>query len=339
MEQDDEISPQLLEQLGKLQTADQRDAKAAAAGKVAFLDQANSIKSSVSFNDNRRHNNWNQKTISSHKWFQKERKPVMSTLTAIILAISLLLGGSGITVAAAQSSLPDDLLYDIKLLSEEAYMALQTTPYSQFEVALDLVDRRFAEVTDLYSSGEIPTAETQTRLRDQIERSIVLAINLPEDKIPNAFEQIQTRLQTEQENMAQIQNMGTEQALSVMFQIQNMIQERVQILENGMNAFSQSQNQIGAPEQAGTGQGLFPTGEVGGGNPWTIGTPTPGSSYGPGESNNPWTMDTPIPGSSYGPGDGTGTCLDCTPVNGGVPNGYQSTRTPIQAGGNGGSRK
>ncbi len=333
MEEDDEISPELLVQLEKLLKVDERDPKAAAFGKVTFIDQARNFKAPVSVDENRRHKNWNQKSISNQHWLRKERKPVMSTLAAIIMAVSLLLGGSGVTVAAAQASLPDDVLYDIKLLSEEAYMSLQTTPASQFNVALDLVDRRLNEISDLYVSDEVPSDETQTRLREQIEESITLALNLPQEQVIMAFEQIQTRLQTEQQNLAQIQNQGNDQAIAAMFQTQNMIQERVQILDNGIKTYSQTQNQTGAPDQPGTGMGLSPTGEMGGGNPWTSGTPTPGSSYGPGENNNPWTNDTPSPGSSYGPGDGSGTCLDCSPS----PNSFQPTRTPQKNGAPGGT--
>ena len=289
---------------------------------------------------------------------------MFSTITAIILAISLLLGGSGATVAAAQASLPGDFLYDVKLLSEDALMGLTANPADQLDLALNLVDRRAEEIQSLLESGEIITDETQTQYRDQIEEAIMLSLSLPEDQVVQALEKVQTRLQTEEQTMLQTRTNGSESAIMALTQVRDTIQERLQIIENGQSNLLQIQEQLqnqqhlNNPDQKSTnaptesGSELAPG--TGDGNPWTEGTPTPGSGYGPGESNNPFAEGTPTPGSAYGPGgnnmDSTDTMsVDENNTNGsgaGVSNGSGSssgglyhtmtpTRTPKATGGSG----
>lgn len=346
MDPNNEIDPILLNKLKSLNKIDvTRDPKKAAEGRAIFLHESEEIAQHVSPQENRRHKNWNQKDQSQFMQRRKERAPMLSTLTSILLAITIFLGGTGITVAAAQSSLPEDTLYDLKLFTETLLMDVTSSPDSQFDLALDLVDRRADEIIELVSSGEIPTDETQTRYRDQVEQAIVLALNLlPENVLP-AFEKIQIHLQTQEEAFTQIQNNGTETAIMALAQTRNMVQERLQILENGQYNMLQTQQQqqlqeqIGNPDQQSTSQsdqGTQTAPGTGGGNPWTTGIPTPGSSYGSGESNNPWMTGTPTPNSGYGPGDGTGECTTCTPTGNSQGGSIQPTKTQ-QKGPNGGS--
>ncbi len=339
---------EILEKMKYLKVDVHRDPRKVAAGRAAFLQEANKIAKSVSPEQEQRHKKWNQKQTTHFFVRRKERAPMLTTLTSILIAIGLLLGGGGVTVAAAQASLPEDALYNLKLLSESTLMSVTSSPDSQFDLALDFLDRRAAEIEDLVLAGEMPSDETQTRYRDQVEQAIILALNLPADQVSQAFEQIQNHLQTQDEAFVMLQNNGAETQNMVLSQTRNMIQERLQILEVGLNNMNQNQQQNGNPAELLTplsGLGNQPTTETGNGNPWTTGTPTPGSGYGPGESSNPWTTGTPTPGSGYGPGessnpwttgtptpgsgygpgDGTGYCTTCTPAYNG-----QTSSTPGQ---------
>jgi len=364
MKNRDDLDPLIAKKLEKLDEIPQRNSRRAAEGKTAFLKAAGSLKESVSPEDIRRHKNWKEQPSTNSVFRRKEYKPMFSTITAIILAISLLLGGSGATVAAAQASLPGDFLYDVKLLSEDALMGLTANPEDQLDLALNLVDRRAEEIQSLLDSGEIITDETQTQYRDQIEEAIMLSLSLPEDQVVQALEKVQTRLQTEEQTLLQTRTNGSESAIMALTQVRDTIQERLQIIENGqLNLLQiqeqlQNQQQLNNPDQKSTnapteaGSELAPG--TGDGNPWTEGTPTPGSSYGPGESNNPFAEGTPTPGSAYGPGgnnmDSTDTIsVEENSINGsgaGVSNGSGSssgsvyhtltpTRTPKAAGGSG----
>lgn len=241
---------------------------------------------------------------------------MLSTFASIILAISLLLGGSGVTVAAAQASEPGDLLYNLKLLSENAVINLSSSPESQFDIALNLVDRRANEIETLLTDGELITDETQTRYRDQIEQAILLAMNLPDDKVVQAFEKIQDRLNTQLQIFSQTQTNGSTEAVAALTQTRDMIQERLQILENGQTNLLQImeqlriQDQINNPEQGNSptnfGEDAQNTPNPGDGNP----SNTDGQSM----NNNPWLTETPAPVE--------------TEVDGNGQNGISVTNTP-----------
>lgn len=317
MDPKNEIDPYLFSKLNQLKILkNARDPEKAAAGRASFLRESAEIRQTVSQRQIPRHMNWNQKLNKKFMLRKKERVPMLSTITSIIIAVSILLGGSGLTVAAAQSSLPGEVLYEIKLLSENTALDLTTNPESQFELAIDLMDRRATEIQDLLLSGELLSEEIQNNYRTQIEQAIVLALNLPQDQVVQAFEEIQARLQIQEELFAQIQMNGSEAVSAALTQTRQTIQERMQILENGQTNMLQIMEQQQIQEQNGnpgqqngsqSSQETQSTPGTGNGNPWTTGTPTPGSSYGEGESNNPWTTGTPTPGSGYGIGNGTGT--------------------------------
>jgi hypothetical protein len=55
--------------------------------------------------------------IKSHN-VRKERIPVLTTIVSLIVSLTLLFGGAGVTAYAAQDSLPNDFLYPVKALIE-----------------------------------------------------------------------------------------------------------------------------------------------------------------------------------------------------------------------------
>ena len=174
---------------------------------------------------------------------------MLSTFASIIIAVTLLLGGSGATVAAAQSSLPGDILYDLKLLSENTAAQFVADPEVQFDLSLDLLERRAEEIQTLLLDRQVPAEETITRYQDQIEQAIILSLNLSEDQIAQAFAQIQIRLQTQEQTMAQIRVNASPEALQYMLQMQKMVQERLQILSSGEESYLHIQDQLRLQDQ------------------------------------------------------------------------------------------
>ncbi len=324
-----EIDPEIQQKIRTLQHGDYvRSEMETIKGKTAFLKRAAEIKQTVSGSENRRLNNQQLEKKASIFTRRKEHSPMFSVLTSILIALSVILGGSGITVAAAQSSLPDEPLYNLKLFSEDTLMSLTSNPESQLELALNLFDRRVDEIQEEIAQGEIPTDETQQRLYNQIEKTISLAANLPEDKAITALEKIQLRLLTQQELMAQTQNNGTDTALMVMNQTKVMLQERVMAIENEkanlMQTRQEQQNQFSSETP-------FDPGQVHSGAPdqqTPLGDSAPMNNSHDATGNNPWTTGTPTPGNGYGPGDGTGDCTTCTPSQNGQTGNNQPTMTP-----------
>lgn len=270
---------------------------------------------------------------------------MFSTLATMILIVSLLLGGGGITAAAAQTAQPDGALYPIKMWTEDARYSLAADDAARLELALQFADRRMAEIQTQLQAGRVPPEAVQIRLQAHLELALKLAAGLPADEIPGALQRIQAELQN-QLRTAQGWQSGDPAGEQVMAKVQTMLQEQLRLCDEGLQEPQllrerlqqrQGETRPGDASQtptdssaSGAGQNPWTTGTPTPGssygpgpgenqNPWTDVTPTPGSSYGPGpgENQNPWTDLTPTPGSGYGPGPGDGTCETCTPNAGG----------------------
>jgi hypothetical protein len=80
--------------------------------------------------------------------------PMLNTLIAMIVTITIVFGGAGATVYAAQGSLPDELLYTVKTWSEDARLSLVGSAQDKLGLTLDFTDRRVAEVARLQAAGK-----------------------------------------------------------------------------------------------------------------------------------------------------------------------------------------
>jgi hypothetical protein len=309
--------PKVEQLLQSLQPVPERSPQAAADGRARFLSQAAAQPARklavlpVSTGQVGRHNGW------FDKFFRKEL-PKMSVLTTLMLIVALVFGGSGAAYAAAQPSLPDQPLYGLKLAGEDLQMQLTANVQNRLELALKFSQRRVDEMEKMADAGKDIPASVQARWQQQVQEAVHLATNMPEEGgRTRAMLQVHEQLQTQAQLMDQAAD------VPLMQQTRQMIQQQLRQVEQIMAGFGPG----GKPED--NPQGGNPSA---GGNPWTTGTPTPGSSYGPGpgacenctpqgsntpqggnpsSGGNPWTSDTPTPGSGYGPGPGT--CDNCTP--------------------------
>src|SRR5919199_3581101 len=85
-------------------------------------------------------------------------------LLALACAVVLVVGGLGISVAAAQASLPGSLLYGLKRESEQVRLQLARSPHAQSTLYLDFATRRLDEALALAASGRPPEREVVTAL-------------------------------------------------------------------------------------------------------------------------------------------------------------------------------
>jgi len=222
---------------------------------------------------------------------------MVNPILALVLVLSLVFGGGGATVAAAQSSLPDQPLYGLKLWSEDARLSFTNQPESGWQVALQFAERRITEIRAMIEAGKQPDEALQTRYEAQLEQAFRFAQNLPDEQALQALEQIRQRLRLQEEQLSQL---PANQA--VLVQTRSMIQQRLQWVENGLQEPHQFRQRL----QQGLPQQDVPPAQPDSGNPWTDDTPTPGSGYGSGQGGNPWTDETPTPGSGYGSPGGPG---------------------------------
>jgi hypothetical protein len=339
----DSYDVQMVQQLEVLKRVPPRNAQRAQAGRAAFLQEARQLAQAVSAPAELRPIEWKHKFLSLFST-RKERSPMLSLLTTLMLVLTLIFGGSGITLASAQNSLPDQPLYNLKLWSEELHFNLTSDPQAAWRLAESFAERRAAETRAMLAAGQTPSQAVQERYRSQIEQATHLAAGLPASQALGALEQIRQQLRQQEQSLNQLQLQNNDQAEAVRQRLQLMLQERIRSVEAGIE---RQQQRNGRPAQAPGAAGqpggareptdeLTPSGILpaeattsAGGNPWTSGTPTPYSGYGPGPGdgtcdactpnageNNPWTTSIPTPGSGYGPGPGDGTCETCTPAGG-----------------------
>ena len=335
---EDELDETVKNGLGAL-TDETRPPEQAAAGRAAFLARVEEARQSVSPGTDRRHIGWMASILAFFR-SRKERSPMLTTIVTFITVLTMILGGGGITLAAAQSAMPDQALYSVKTWTENVRYELAGSDQNRLELALAFTERRMEEIKTMLQSGTLPEQAVAVRYQAQVETALRLAAGMVNEEGLQALQQVQQRLMTQQQMMSQLQ-LGDPALQGALAQTQLMLQTHLQWALQGAEDPAMLQQQI--QNQQG------PLEEAGGGSPWVeVTQPSGGQNLGSGEcttctpaldgsgSQNPWTSETPIPGSGYGPGPGTGDCLTCTPALDGSGNQNPWTsETPIPGSGYG----
>lgn len=98
--------------------------------------------------------------------------------TALAIVLVVLMAGGG-TVAAASNSMPDSILYPVKLATENVQLALTTSELGKARLCANFADRRVAEIIYMADRGDAHQVELITeRLDDRLEMLAVLASEL-----------------------------------------------------------------------------------------------------------------------------------------------------------------
>jgi len=94
--------------------------------------------------------------------------------TAVAAVLILLLGG-GSTVAAAGNSMPDDLLYPVKLATEQVQLTLTRSNMARAELHAELADRRVAEIIYMADKGDAQQVEA---IAQRLDKHLVMVAGL-----------------------------------------------------------------------------------------------------------------------------------------------------------------
>jgi hypothetical protein len=318
-----------------------RDPQFAQRGRTAFLEQAKSLRPAVSVPVPERRKGWTN-------LFLRKENAKMPTLATLLVVISLVFGGAGVTVYASQESDPGQALYPLKLASEDVRAQFANRTQTHLDLSLQFADRRAGEIAHLAQEGKMPSEPVIARWRQEVDTALRLAAGMDDEAAFGNLERIRERLRSQDQILAQVHAGGPSEA--VLAQVRSMIQERIRLTDLGLNDPQLFRERVRAGQfDAGPTQPTTP-GTRQGGNPWTDNTPTPGSGYGPGpgdgsclsctpqatgQGGNPWAASTPTPGSGYGPGPGDGSCLSCTPQATGQGGNPWAASTPTPGSGYG----
>lgn len=126
----------------------------------------------------------------------------ITVLLAIIVGTSALGGG---TLWAAGNSLPGDLLYPIKLATEDIRLALTSAPADQVGLALQFVEERVEEIQALVTAGRRVPDETIVRLERHIESALIQAAWVSDEEIVDLLTCIASRTHVQAQTLEQAQ--------------------------------------------------------------------------------------------------------------------------------------
>jgi hypothetical protein len=278
MKQDDKLDPRLAALLDEIKPASVRNPQTAARARSRFVAQA------VSASEERRHNWWT--TI-----FQQKEKFAMNMIMSALVVLGLLFGGSA-TVSAAQDDLPNQPLYQLKLMSEDAKVWLASDPGLKIEMLMEQVQTRTEEMAVLTLAGITPPAELTVRTQERIQQALHIASNLDDASMVVAMEQIRTHLQTQEQLMIQLQDGSCTECEPILRQTREMLHTQLGQIESDLidpEAFrnqNQNQNQVRTTQtplatdslvtpQTSCTPALDGTGQQNGNNNPSAGTPMP----------------------------------------------------------------
>ena len=95
-----------------------------------------------------------------------KRRPFFGWLprwaTALAIVLVVLLAGGG-TVVAASNSMPDSILYPVKLATEKVQLALTTSQLGKARLCADFADKRVAEIIYMADRGDAQQVEATHR--------------------------------------------------------------------------------------------------------------------------------------------------------------------------------
>lgn len=329
----DELDPKLIKAFNDLQNIPPRNPQAAQRGRLIFLHEAAEYRRAVSRKANQRQN-WVSRTI--FPLFQrKERFPMLNTLVAVVMAVVVLFGGTGVTVAAAQGSLPDQALYPVKTWSEDTLLSLPSSAQTRLQYVLNFSDRRVVEMTRLLAAGQSIPAGVETRLQNELDLVLELVAGMDDTQAVQQLQMILQRTNVQVETVSTLMSGAPGSAEPLLLMVHARLQEQTQLCVLGESDMSGFRMQVRQRTQyrGGSETPMPGIGNPGGGSGPMNSTSMPGqggngNGYGPG-----MYQSTPIPGTDQLTGTPMLNCTSSPMINcTGTP---MSNRTPGSGGGPG----
>lgn len=183
----EEQNLEVISLIEKLLPVPGRNSRATADGRVKFLTEARLLQPTISRTPERRHIEW--KTI-----FSRKAQPRMSTISTLLVIFTLLFGGTGATVYAAQDSLPNQPLYIVKLASEDVRAGLTANNQTRLDLMMDFVDLRMQEALQLAAQGKAVPGTVWERMDNHYETALHMTAGLDDEQLRQQLVQIQARI-------------------------------------------------------------------------------------------------------------------------------------------------
>jgi len=219
-----EINPKLKKQLESLGEVPARDLRNSHIGREKFLSQAKNIQPHRT-----------PARTSKSRVGAPLRKSWLPRLAVILAVVLFALSSIGGTVYAAQSSLPDDLLYPVKTLVEDIQVGLETDPEDRLDLYASFASRRLQEIQAQVDAGEEVSERALALLEKHTEKMLQEAAQIGEKGLENALRQIEENLQKQNQLMEKLQKQTPGQGEKGLVNALEKIRERLELVGNGIN--------------------------------------------------------------------------------------------------------
>ncbi len=180
----------------KLREAPERLPQDMATGKAKFLAEAQTYPRPVVPGPNGHNKEW--KSL-----FPRKVHPKLAFIpTLIVIFMLIVFGGTGVTVYAAQSSLPDQPLYSVKLASEIIRTNLPASSQTRVDLAMDFADLRLQEALQLAAKGKPIPNSLWERMESHIDFGLLTVAGMDDQQLRQQLLKIQSRLQLELDHLS-----------------------------------------------------------------------------------------------------------------------------------------
>ena len=157
----------------------------------------------------------------------------MNALISLALATALILGG-GATAVAAQDDLPNQPLYQVKLMTENAALAMTGNPQLQANMLMNMAQTRVEEMAALAEEGITPPDQVRVRLQEQLQQTLKLAADMDDATLTQTLLQLRDRLKDQDRTMQQLQTHVDADTDPLLTQTRQMLQDCLRLVDDGL---------------------------------------------------------------------------------------------------------
>lgn len=237
----------------KLLPVPERTPRTVEDGRARFLAEARLLQPAISSKAERRHIEW--KTI-----FSRKVQPRMAIISTLLVIFTLLFGGTGATVYAAQGSLPDQPLYAVKLASEDVRAGLAPNNQTRQDLMMNFADRRMQEAFQLATQGKAIPQKVWDRMDNQLDSALHAAAGPDDEHMRQQLVQIQVRIITDLAILTKLSN--DSRYTGDVVQAQRTLLDDFQLVSLGLMDPSAFRQHMGSDQYPHGWQPSIPTGSV-----------------------------------------------------------------------------
>jgi hypothetical protein len=167
-------------------------------------------------------------TIGRRKMSMMLAYKVLAAVLAVVVAVA----GLGGSVVLAAGSLPGELLYPVKLVSEDVSLALTLDPAGRAELALDFASERVEEMERLLQRGEDVPDAVVARLTRHMEQAMVEIARSRPEEVPALLERVTERTRIHQQTLEEAAAGAGEEAQARLHEASRVMERARQSAEN-----------------------------------------------------------------------------------------------------------